>query len=90
MVCLLTKLVDLVKDVFLMIGNYVYPSKSSSFLEQLLLLYPDRMFSKSKNPKCGWRRESVSFSRAYIQQPENRQTPTNPKCNNEYNSNKVE
>jgi hypothetical protein len=53
MVCLLTKLVDHVKDVFLKIGNYVYPSKVSSFLEQQILLYPGIMFSKYKNPKGG-------------------------------------
>ncbi len=31
----LTKLVEYVKDIFLMIGNYLYPSKVNSFMEQL-------------------------------------------------------
>jgi hypothetical protein len=47
---LLTKLVEYVKDIFLMIGNYLYPSKVNSFMEQQIYLYPDRMFSKYKNP----------------------------------------
>ena len=47
---LLTKLVEYVKDIFLMIGNYLYPSKVNSFMEQQIYLYPERMFSKYKNP----------------------------------------
>ena len=47
---LLTKLVEYVKDIFLMIGNYLYPSKVNSFMEQQIYLYPERMFSKFKNP----------------------------------------
>jgi len=47
---LLTKLVEYVKDIFLMIGNYLYPSKINSFMEQQVYLYPDKMFSKYKNP----------------------------------------
>ena len=47
---LLTKLVEYVKDIFLMIGNYLYPSKINSFMEQQIYLYPDKMFSKYKNP----------------------------------------
>jgi hypothetical protein len=47
---LLTKLVEYVKDIFLMIGNYLYPSKVNSFMEQQIYLTPDRMFSKYKNP----------------------------------------
>ena len=47
---LLTKLVEYVKDIFLMIGNYLYPSKINSFLEQQILLYPDKQFNKYKNP----------------------------------------
>ena len=47
---LLTKLVEYVKDIFLMIGNYLYPSKINSFMEQQIYLLPDRMFSKYKNP----------------------------------------
>ena len=47
---LLTKLVEYVKDIFLMIGNYLYPSKINSFMEQQIYLSPDRMFSKYKNP----------------------------------------
>ncbi len=47
---LLLKLVDYVKDIFLMICNYLYPSKINSFLEQPILLYPDKQFSKYKNP----------------------------------------
>jgi hypothetical protein len=47
---LLLKLVDYIKDIFLMIGNYLYPSKINSFLEQQILLYPDKQFSKYKNP----------------------------------------
>ena len=47
---LLLRLVDYVKDIFLMIGNYLYPSKINSFLEQQILLYPDKQFSKYKNP----------------------------------------
>ena len=41
---LLMKVVDYLKDIFLMIGNYLYPSKVNSFLEQQILLYPDKMF----------------------------------------------
>ena len=47
---LLSKLVDYIKDIFLMIGNYLYPSKINSFLEQQILLYPDKQFNKYKNP----------------------------------------
>ena len=47
---LLLRLVDYIKDIFLMIGNYLYPSKINSFLEQQILLYPDKQFSKYKNP----------------------------------------
>jgi hypothetical protein len=47
---LLLKLVDYVKDIFLMIGNYLYPSKTNSYLEQQILLYPDKQFNKYKNP----------------------------------------
>jgi hypothetical protein len=47
---LLTKLVEYVKDIFLMIRNYLYPSKINSFMEQQIYLYPDRMFRKYKNP----------------------------------------
>lgn len=47
---ILLKLVDYIKDIFLMIGNYLYPSKVNSFLEQQILLYPDKQFNKYKNP----------------------------------------
>ena len=47
---LLVKLVDYVKDIFLMMGNYLYPSKTNTFLEQQILLYPDKQFNKYKNP----------------------------------------
>ena len=47
---LLLKLVDYVKDIFLMIGNYLYPSKINSILEQQILLYPNKQFSKYNNP----------------------------------------
>jgi hypothetical protein len=47
---LLLKLVDYVKDIFLMMGNYLYPSKTNTFLEQQILLYPDKQFNKYKNP----------------------------------------
>ena len=47
---LLTKLVEYVKDIFLMIGNYLYPSKVNSFMEQQIYLSPDKLFSKYKNP----------------------------------------
>jgi hypothetical protein len=47
---LLLKLVDYIKDIFLMIGNFLYPSKVNSFLEQQILLYPDKQFTKYKNP----------------------------------------
>jgi hypothetical protein len=47
---LLLKLVDYVKDIFLMIGNYLYPSKTNSYLEQQILLYPDKQFNKYNNP----------------------------------------
>jgi hypothetical protein len=47
---LLMKVVDYLKDIFLMIGNYLYPSKVNSFLEQQILLYPDKMFKIYKNP----------------------------------------
>ena len=47
---LLTKLVEYVKDIFLMIGNYLYPSKVNSFMEQQIYLTPDVQFSKYKNP----------------------------------------
>jgi hypothetical protein len=38
-----------VKDVFLMIGNFLYPSQINSGLAQQILLYPDKQFSKYKN-----------------------------------------
>ena len=44
---LLLKLVDHVKDIFLMIGNYLCPSKINSILEQQILLYPDKQMVKS-------------------------------------------
>ena len=47
---LLLKLVDYVKDIFLMMGNYLYPSKTNTFLEQQILLYPDKQFNKYNNP----------------------------------------
>jgi hypothetical protein len=47
---LLTKLVEYVKDIFLLIGNYLYPSKVNSFMEQQIYLTPDIQFSKYKNP----------------------------------------
>ena len=47
---LLLKLVDYVKDIFLMIGNYLYQSKTNSYLEQQILLYPDKQFNKYNNP----------------------------------------
>ncbi len=31
-----------------MIGNFLYPSKVNSFLEQQILLYPDKQFTKCK------------------------------------------
>ncbi len=34
-----------------MIGNFLYPSKINSFLEQQKLFYPDKQLSKYKNPK---------------------------------------
>jgi hypothetical protein len=43
---LLTKIVEYVKDIFLMIGNYLYPSKINSFIEQQIYLYSNRMFGK--------------------------------------------
>ena len=46
---LLLKLVDYIKDIFLMIGNYLYPSKVNSFLEQQVLVYPEKLFSKYRN-----------------------------------------
>ena len=47
---LLTKLVEYVKDIFLMIGNFLYPSKVNSFMEQQIYLTPDIQFRKYKNP----------------------------------------
>jgi hypothetical protein len=47
---LLTKLVEHVKDIFFMIGNYLYPSKVNSFMEQHIYLTPDIQLSKYKNP----------------------------------------
>jgi hypothetical protein len=47
---LLTKLVEYVKDIFLLIGNYLYPSKVNSFMEQQIYSTPDIQFSKYKNP----------------------------------------
>jgi hypothetical protein len=47
---LLMKIVEYVKDIFLVIGNYLYPSKVNSFLEQQILLYPPKIYSKYKNP----------------------------------------
>ncbi len=44
----LTKLVEYVKDIFLMIGNYLYPSKVNSFMEQQIYFTPDVQFSKYK------------------------------------------
>ncbi len=45
---LLTKLVEYVKDTFLMIGNYLYPSKVNSFMEQQIYLTSDIQFSNIK------------------------------------------
>jgi hypothetical protein len=44
---LFSKLVDYVKDIFLMMGNYLYPSESKTytFLEQQILPYPDKQFN---------------------------------------------
>ncbi len=47
---LLINLVEYVKDIFLMIGNYIYPSKVNSFIEQQICLTPDIQFSKYNNP----------------------------------------
>ena len=47
---LLMKIVEYVKDIFLIIGNYLYHSKVNSFLEQQILLYPPKIYSKYKNP----------------------------------------
>ena len=47
---LLMKIVEYVKDIFLIIGNYLYPSKVNSFLEQQILLHPPKIYSKYKNP----------------------------------------
>ena len=47
---LLSKLMDYVKDIFLMIGNFLYPSKVNPFLEQQILVYPEKLFTKYKNP----------------------------------------
>jgi hypothetical protein len=41
---LLTKLVEYVKDIFLMIGNYLYTSKVKSLLEQQIYLTPNIQF----------------------------------------------
>ena len=47
---ILYKLLENVKDIFLMIGNYLYPSKANNILEPNVYMQPGKLFSKYKNP----------------------------------------
>ena len=47
---ILYKLLEYVKDIFLMIGNYLYPSKTNNILETTVYVQPEKLFSKYKNP----------------------------------------
>jgi hypothetical protein len=47
---LLFRLLEYVKDIFLMIGNFLYPSKTNEILEQPLYTMPQKYFTKYKNP----------------------------------------
>jgi hypothetical protein len=47
---ILFKLLEYVKDIFLMIGNFLYPSKTNSIIEPNAYMFPPKMFSKYRNP----------------------------------------
>ena len=47
---LLLKLVDYVKDIFLMIGNFLYPSKTNEIMQSAIYTMPQKYFSKYKSP----------------------------------------
>ena len=46
----LFKLLEYVKDIFLMIGNCLYPSKTNEVMESAIYTMPPKYFSKYKNP----------------------------------------
>jgi hypothetical protein len=46
----LFKLLDYVKDIFLMIGNFLYPSRTNSIIESNIYIPTPKMFSKYRNP----------------------------------------
>jgi hypothetical protein len=47
---ILFKLLEYVKDIFLMIGNFLYPSKTNEVMESAIYTMPPKYFSKYKNP----------------------------------------
>jgi hypothetical protein len=40
---------EYVKDIFLMIGNFLYPSKTNEVMESAIYTMPPKYFSKYKN-----------------------------------------
>ena len=47
---ILFKLLEYVKDIFLMIGNFLYPYKTNDAVESAIYTIPPKYFSKYKNP----------------------------------------
>lgn len=47
---ILFKLLEYVKDIFLMMGNFLYPSKTNATMESVIYTMPQKYFSKYKNP----------------------------------------
>ena len=47
---ILFKLLEYVKDIFLMIGNFLYRSKTNEVMESAIYTMPPKYFSKYKNP----------------------------------------
>jgi len=47
---ILFKLLEYVKDIFLMIGNFLYPSKTNEIMQSAMYTMPQKYFSKYKNP----------------------------------------
>ena len=47
---ILFKLLEYVKDIFLMIGNFLYPSKTNNIIESAVYTLQPKYFSKYKNP----------------------------------------
>ena len=46
---ILFKLLEYVKDIFLMMGNFLYPSKTNATMESVIYPMPQKYFSKYKN-----------------------------------------